>query len=104
MKNPMAVREIKRRTGVVGIFPNENAIHRLVEAILMEQTEEWAVQRSLYMTLETLAPICNKPLSACLQLRSVDQLILIKTVKLMTSYTTCWDTTWDFVRLASAEL
>lgn len=49
--------EIKRRTDVVGIFPNEASITRLVGAILMEQTEEWAVQRSRYMTLETLAPI-----------------------------------------------
>ena len=51
--------EIKRRTDVVGIFPNEAAIRRLVGAILMEQTEEWAVQRSRYMTLETLAPVCD---------------------------------------------
>ena len=49
--------EIKRRTDVVGIFPNEASITRLVGAILMAQTEEWAVQRSRYMTLETLAPI-----------------------------------------------
>ena len=54
--------EIKRRTDVVGIFPNEAAIRRLVGAILMEQTEEWAVQRSRYMTLETLAPVCDDPL------------------------------------------
>ena len=54
--------EIKRRTDVVGIFPNENAIRRLVGAILMEQTEEWAVQRARYTTLETLAPVCDNPL------------------------------------------
>lgn len=54
--------EIKRRTDVVGIFPNEAAIRRLVGAILMEQTEEWAVQRSRYMTLETLAPVCDDPM------------------------------------------
>ncbi len=50
--------EIKRRTDVVGIFPTEASIRRLVGAILMEQTEEWTVQRGRYLTLETLAPVC----------------------------------------------
>lgn len=49
--------EIKRRTEVVGIFPNEDAITRLIGAILMEQNDEWAVQRARYMTLETIAPM-----------------------------------------------
>ncbi len=53
--------EIKRRTEVVGIFPNEGAIVRLVGAILLEQNDEWAVQRSRYMTLETIAAIGDDP-------------------------------------------
>ena len=53
--------EIKRRTEVVGIFPNEDAIVRLVGAILLEQNDEWAVQRARYMTLETIAPMRDDP-------------------------------------------
>lgn len=54
--------EIKRRTEVVGIFPNEEAITRLIGAILLEQNDEWAVQRARYMTLETIAPLGDDPL------------------------------------------
>ena len=49
--------EIKRRTNVVGIFPNEAAITRLIGAISLEKNDDWAVQRARYMTLETIAPI-----------------------------------------------
>ena len=51
--------EIKRRTNVVGIFPNEDTITRLVGAILMEQNDDWAVQRARHMTLEANASLSN---------------------------------------------
>jgi len=50
--------EVKRRTNVVQIFPNEAAIVRLVGAILLEQNDEWAVSRR-YMSLETLASLSD---------------------------------------------
>ena len=53
--------EVKRRTEVVGIFPNDDAIVRLVGAILLEQNDEWAVQRARYMTLETIAALSDAP-------------------------------------------
>src|SRR5438445_10979111 len=54
--------EINRRTDVVGIFPNEDAITHLVGALLLEQNDEWAVQRGRYMSLETIAPLSDDPI------------------------------------------
>lgn len=50
--------EIKQRTNVVGIFPNERAFTRLVGAILLEQNDEWTLQRR-YVQLEGLQPLSD---------------------------------------------
>ena len=51
-------KEIKRRSDVVGIFPNDAAIIRLVGALMIETNDEWAVARR-YMGLESLARITD---------------------------------------------
>lgn len=53
--------EIKRRTDVVAIFPNEAAIVRLIGAMLLEQNDEWAASRARYMSLEKLASLSDDP-------------------------------------------
>jgi putative transposase len=49
-------KEVKRRADVVGIFPNEAAIIRLIGAILLEQNDEWQLQHR-YMQLEAMAEL-----------------------------------------------
>ena len=51
--------EVKRRADVVGIFPNEETIARLVGAVLMEQNDDWQTQNR-YMQIEGFAEPADK--------------------------------------------
>ena len=56
-------KEVKRRANVVGIFPNEASVARLVGAILLEQNDEWQLQHR-YMTLETMTGLSDDPIGS----------------------------------------
>ena len=55
--------QLRSKLPKLGIFPNEDAIVRLIGAILLEQNDEWAVQRARDMTLETITLETIAPLS-----------------------------------------
>jgi len=56
-------KEVKRRADVVGIFPNEGAIIRLIGAVLLEANDEWQLQHR-YMQMETMAELTPTTIDA----------------------------------------
>jgi transposase-like protein len=57
-------KEVKRRADVVGIFPNEESIVRLVGAVLLEQNDDWQTQNR-YMQIEGFAEPADKTADRC---------------------------------------
>ncbi len=66
-------KEIGRRSDVVGIFPNDAAVIRLAGALLLEQNDEWLVQRR-YLSAESMALVLTEPSDPAVDFEEVAQL------------------------------
>ena len=59
--DPAGIRPLCRSGGPRALQQNDAAITRLIGAILLEQSDEWATQRSRYMSLETISTVSDNP-------------------------------------------
>ena len=95
--------EIKRHTNVVGIFPNEGVIVRLVGALLLEQNDEWTVQRARYVTLETISQMSDDPIISLPAVARRSSRPKLEGTATGGIYTTSWDTIFGYDGLAKQE-
>jgi transposase-like protein len=65
-------KEIRRRTDVVGIFPNRKAALRLIGAVLAEQNDEWLIARR-YLSDESMKPLFTRLVSSPPQEAAIEQ-------------------------------
>ena len=63
-------KEVKRRADVVGIFPNEDSIVRLIAAALLEANDDWQLQHR-YMQIEGMAELSTGPADSGTDLQPV---------------------------------
>jgi putative transposase len=68
-------KEIRRRTDVVGIFPNRKAALRLIGAVLAEQNDEWLIARR-YLSDESMKPLFREVVASSPQEAAIDSLPL----------------------------
>ena len=91
--------EIRRRTGLVGMVPNQETITRPIGAILLEHNDESAVQSTRYMTLEPIASVREPDPMSC-PMRHIER--TGPAFRILSRTSTFCTTRWDTIRWSTA--